>query len=125
MKFYGKTIDGQLFITGDLKNYLKSLNGDFEIKVTKTKDIRTLEMNNLYWWWMTLLSEESGYTKSELHNYFKTKLLCEIEEGVNKESVINCKSTADLNVKEFSHYLQEVGRIAAENFSYYLPDRFP
>ena len=125
MKFNGRTLEGKVTLNGDLNAYLKTLDGSWEIKVTMAKDIRSAEMNNLYWWWLSILSHESGYTKNELHNYFKTKLLCVLEDTVNGEAVIDCKSTSELSVKEFAHYLQEVGRLAAENFSCYLPDRFP
>lgn len=123
MKFYGNNTDGITTIKNRTKfiEYLDSIRGDFEIKVTPTKDIRSLEMNNRYWWWLSLLSDFSGYTKSELHNYFKTRLLC-IEDMLMGEKVINCKSTSELTIKEFGEYLINVGRIASESFSYYLPE---
>lgn len=124
MKFYGTVKDGEVRVKGDVREYLKTLEGDFEIKITPTKDIRTLEMNNLYWWWMGLLSEHSGYTKHELHNYFKTKLLCEVDT-INGEIVLDCESTSDLTISGFAHYLQEVARLAVQNFEYVLPDQLP
>lgn len=124
MKFYGSNIDGKLSVDARLSEYIKSIDGNFEIKVTKIKDIRTAEMNNLYWWWMKILSDETGYTKNELHNYFKNKILC-VEDQINGETFLDCKSTADLTIKEFSEYLLQVGKLGAEKFSVYLPDRLP
>ena len=121
MKFYGTTTGGVASIPDDFYRGIEKIDGAFEIKVTAAKDIRTLQMNSLYWHWIGLLSEYSGYTKKELHSYFKTKLLC-MEELVNGEKIIDCQSTTDLTIKEFGHYLQEVARLAVENFNYVLPD---
>ncbi len=122
MKFYGEVKEGKIHIGPEFRDYIEKLEGGFEIRVTRTKDIRTLEMNNRYWWWMSILSEHSGYTKKELHNYFKTKLLCEVDT-VNGETMMDCESTSDLTVAGFAHYLQEVGRLAAQNFNFYLPEK--
>lgn len=123
MKFYGTITKGKLKVN-DLRraiDYIKDIDGEVEIRVRPTKDIRSLKMNNLYWRWLGLLSEESGYSKKELHNYFKTKLLC-IEEKFLDEYVINCTSTSDLSVKDFSIYLRDVVQLASENFHFALPD---
>lgn len=122
MKFYGSTKQGRTIITNrdQLLEHLKSIEGDFVLKVTATKDIRTLKMNDLYWFWLSLLSEESGYSKRQIHNYFKNELLC-IEDEVKGEKIMDCRSTSDLTIKEFSEYLLNVGRIASESFSFYLP----
>lgn len=122
MKFYGKTKEGKTTVDSALRGYLEALDGDFEIKVTLTKDLRSLKMNNLYWLWLTILSDESGYLKSELHAYFKNKLLC-FFDSVNGEQILNCPSTSDLTIKEFQTYLINIGRLAAENFNCVLPDQ--
>lgn len=123
-KFYGSSKSGEVVVNNSdgMKSYLKSIEGDFEIKVTPTKDIRTLQMNNLYWGWLTALSDYSGYTKQELHNYFKTKLLCENDQ-INGEIIINCQSTSDLTIKQFGAYLEDVCRISAQNFEFILESR--
>lgn len=100
---------------------MQSLDGNIEVRVRPTKDIRTLAMNSLYWLWLTVISESSGYTKRELHSYFKTKLLC-VEERVLDEYIIDCGSTSDLSVKDFSAYLEGVARLASENFHVVVPD---
>lgn len=121
MRIYGEIVDGVPKIKNldAYKQFFSGLeNGEgFELKLTKTRDIRNLEMNNLYWAWLNELSLHSGYTKSELHGYFKEQLLCK-ETMVNNVSVLDCESTADLTIKEFSHYLSEVARLAAQNFSF-------
>lgn len=123
MKFYVENQKGKLIFNDfkGIKTYLKSLDGNIEIRVRPTKDIRTLAMNNLYWLWLTAISDSSGYTKRELHNYFKTKLLC-VEDKVLDEYIIDCGSTSDLSVKNFILYLEEVARLAAQNFHVVLLD---
>lgn len=122
MKFYGRTVDGQYHIS-NFETFEEYLNGlqEFEIRVIPTKDIRTLKMNNLYWWWLTLLSNECGHTPRELHKYFKSKLLC-TTLLINGEETTDCLSTSDLSIKEFQLYLQNISRMSSEIFGFYLPD---
>jgi hypothetical protein len=110
----------------DLQGYQKFFDSlkegeEFELRIRKVKDSRTAKMNNLYWLWMSDLSEFSGYTKTELHNYFKKELLC-VESKVNNQTILNCESTADLSIKDFSNYLKQVTRLSAQNFSFVLRD---
>jgi hypothetical protein len=128
MKFYGKMEEGKpkIYNIDNYKGFFATLQeGDeFEIKLRKVKDIRNLEMNNLYWMWLGQLSDFSGYTKRELHSYFKQELLCH-ETQVNGEAVHDCLSTTDLSIKEFSKYLDEVARLSAQNFHFTLSKTLP
>lgn len=123
MKVYGEISEGKpvIFNIDGYREFFSKLDEkeQFEIKLTKVKDIRSIQMNNLYWAWLADLSLHSGYTKRELHNYFKEQLLCK-ETTVNGVHVFDCESTADLSIKEFSHYLSEVARLAAQQFSFVL-----
>lgn len=121
MKFYGKIEDGKPKIAENYKEFFDCLEeGEaFEIKVTRSKDIRNLKMNNLYWLWLGQLSLFSGYSKRELHNYFKQELLCH-EVQIKGETILDCLSTSDLSIEEFSHYLDEVARLSSQNFSFIL-----
>lgn len=125
MKFDGKIIDGKPKIS-NLDKYQKFFEAldegdEFEIKVVANKDLRNHKMNNLYWLWLTQLSNFSGYTKRELHNYFKQELLC-IESSINGGNYLDCKSTSELSIAEFSDYLKEITRLASQNFSFVLVD---
>lgn len=126
MKFYGvkKEDKPKIFNSKDYSAFFDSLqNGEeFEITVTKVKDIRSHKMNNLYWWWLSIISDNSGYTKKELHNYFKEELLCE-EKIVNEKTILDCKSTSELTNQEYVKYLNEVNRIATQHFNCFLPDQ--
>lgn len=126
MKFYGKKVDGKPKIINS-KEYLEFFDSlqdgeEYELTVTKVKDIRSAKMNNLYWWWLSIISENSGYTRKELHNYFKEELLCE-EKLVNNKIILECKSTSELTNQQYVKYLNEVNRIATQHFNCFLPDQ--
>lgn len=125
MKFYGKKQEGKPQISNveDYKKFFDSLQeGEaFEVTLIKSKDIRNLKMNNLYWWWLSILSKDSGYTKKELHSYFKEQFLCK-ESKINGKIVLDCESTADLSTKDYITYLENVSREAIQNFNCFLPD---
>jgi len=125
VKFYGKKQEGKPQISNveDYKKFFDSLQeGEaFEVTLIKSKDIRNLKMNNLYWWWLSILSKDSGYTKKELHSYFKEQFLCK-ESKINGKIVLDCESTADLSTKDYITYLENVSREAIQNFNCFLPD---
>lgn len=124
MKIHAIKVNGKL----DFKNkeridkFIENLKEGEGVQISflLSKDIRRLEMNNLYWLWLGIISNDSGYTKKELHSYFKEELICE-EAEINGKIIHNCPSTAELSVKDFSFYLQEVARLAVQNFNVVLP----
>lgn len=124
MKVYGKIVEGKPKIQNAVKLreffYELKEGEEFQVTLTSSKDIRNLEMNNLYWAWLSELSLHSGYTKRELHNYFKEQLLDCHESQINGRHILDCQSTSDLTIKQFSHYLDEVARLASEHFNFVL-----
>lgn len=122
---YGQIINGKPKISNREKmdTYLESLpeGAQFELIVSPIKDFRSLKLNRTYWMYLTMIGDELGYTKHEMHDYFKAKFLCEITQ-VNGEDILTCKSTSDLSTREFCEYLESIFYLCAENFSIVLPD---
>lgn len=123
MKIHAQKINGKLEYKKErVEKFIEALKEGEGVQISflLSKDIRRLEMNNLYWFWLGIISNDVGYTKKELHAYFKEELLCE-ESEVNGRLVHNCPSTSDMSIKDFSSYLQEVSRLAVQNFNVVLP----
>ncbi len=94
---------------------------------------RSVEQNNLYWEWVKIICETTGYTKAELHNLLKEQFLVPILLRDDKEYADSLRTwsvlrshrevkaaddlaklikkmvtTTHLNTKQFSEYLSEV-----------------
>lgn len=94
-----KTIDKLMEIIPE-KGYVFSLK-------LKRKN-RSVAQNCLYWMNLLYISEETGISRYDLHEYFKNKYLrCGIF-FVFGVKLTKCRSTRDLNVAEFSEYLDSI-----------------
>ncbi len=104
-----------------------------EIAVTLHQKDRSLAQNSLMWSWITIISNEWGWTKDEVHEHFKKKHLVRIyerdEEGFSamiqavrlvhtkgmkqeakamEKAIIRLTSTAAATVKQFTEYLKDI-----------------
>lgn len=101
---------------------LKSLEGCLVfVEVNKYYPKRSIQSNRYYWAVLNNLveriSEHTGYTTEELHYTFKDMFLkkdfTNVITGEIKQGV---QSTAKLNSKEFSDFVEKVIRFSAEKF---------
>lgn len=97
----------------------------YEVSIKPYKSNRSIAQNRLYWHWISELSDQTGYEKDALHEYFKKyKLSVELVEifGVVQ---VKARSTASLDTKQFTEYLQQIENFAVENgFSLTFPDYY-
>lgn len=66
---------------------------------------RSLEQNALYWKWITIISNEIGYSKEEMHEIYKEKFLLKIFCRDDKEYMEMAKSIAALKPNNKKEYL--------------------
>ncbi len=122
---YGSVKDGKARIPDRQKidEYISNLpeGSQIELIVSPIKDFRSLKLNRTYWMYLTIIGDYLGYTKSEMHDYFKAKFLCHFIE-INGEETLVCPSTSDLSTKEFCEYLEAIFQLCAEKFTLVLPD---
>lgn len=122
---YGKVEEGKGKITELVKMnaYFSNLpeGTQFELVIAPIKDFRSLKLNRTYWMYMTMIGDELGYTKHEMHEYFKRKFLSETLE-IGNELIFTSKSTADLTTKEFCEYLESIFYMCSSQFNIILPD---
>jgi hypothetical protein len=116
-----------------LRNWKES--EPWEVIVRPYKADRSVSQNSLYWMWVTVVSNEIGLTKEEVHEDLKKRMLvpiyerdepgyCEMvnslrklyTEGFREESkelhkqIVRLTSTTSATVKQFAEYLTEIER---------------
>ena len=69
---------------------------------TPLKDTRSVNANALYWLRNTQLSEATGYTKNEIHEYVMTQSGYFKETAVFDKIILMRESSAKLSTHEFS-----------------------
>jgi len=110
-----------------------------EVIVKEHKKDRSVAQNRLMWNWITIIANELGMTKEDVHEDFKKRLLVPIYErdddgyaeminairkiysdGFKSEAlkmhnhIVKLTSTTAATVKEFSEYLNEIEKDSIE-----------
>jgi len=103
------------------------------VTLEKQKLTRSAAQNRLYWMWIGIIAQELGYSKDEMHEIYKERLLWPIlirdsdefaelnsriravfEAGMKLEAaelrkhVIGMLTTTKLTVQQFTEYLREI-----------------
>ena len=116
-----------------------------EVEIREWKKNRSAAQNSLLWKWLTVIAAELGESKDEVHERYKEKLLVPIlrrddpdfaamigsvnavhargmkaEAGALKKEIIRLTSTTDMNVHQFTEYLNDI-EIDARNLGIILP----
>ncbi len=85
-----------------------------EIKVKRK--IRTLPQNALYWCWLDIISQDTGFTSEELHDTFKAMFLTD-----NTRQIPIVRSTTVLDTEQFTKYLNKIEDICFQKLNIKLP----
>ena len=106
-----------------------------EVTVKDYKQDRSVAQNSLMWLWITIVADEWGWLKEDVHIYFKRRLLVPIYERDNEgyatmihavrrvhthgfkeeaktmsDQIVRLTSTTNADVKQFTEYLNEIER---------------
>ena len=111
MKSFGKIINGKLTLNNErsFKDKLIEFEGkEVEIRIKVRTNNRSKEQNSLYWKWINILSNETGFQVEEMHELVKYKFLQ--RNVVNNDGVeeVILKSTTTLTVSEFNKFMNDV-----------------
>lgn len=90
------------------------------VEVKPHKRNRSLAQNRLYWMWLHVMSEYTGYDDQELHLTCREQFLGYEPITIRGERVFTLKSTTELTVRQMTDYLNRVARLA-----YYLEVTLP
>lgn len=106
-------------ISGALKKYIGQLqNGKYSVTIKRWRPTRSNAQNNYYWMYLKIVSDDSGHTSDELHEYFKRKFLKAERKTILGEEIRLPGSSTNLNKLEFGEYIikiEELTGILAPN----------
>lgn len=127
ISFYGRVnADGVLegIPKKKLTNELLQFKGKgVELIIKRRKRSRTHQQNKLYWVYCTIIGDELGYTKDEIHSILKYKFLKEQKTDENTGLVFDfIGSTAQLGVEQFMNYIESIFKFCAEELNIILPE---
>ncbi len=92
------------------------------VRVDKPVKSRTLPQNRFYWFYLRVISKETGNNEEDLHAFFRQKLLpkkfIKIVGKKGTYEIEDYKSTTKLTKLEFSEYLEKICAITGVS----LPD---
>lgn len=101
----------------ELKDAVRNLSdGYYAIVIKEWKSKRSLDQNALYWKWITIIGEELGYYKNEMHEtfldaYAPVQTIRDLEGKPKQKSV----RSSQMTVKQMSDYMMQIEQFAAEN----------
>jgi len=108
MKIYGRVNNGKLISTLNEKSLNIFEGEEVEIRIRVRSNNRSNEQNSLYWKWIEILSNDLGYTKTELHELIKYKFLKRESKNKDGETTVVIKSTSTLTIKEFNEFMNDI-----------------
>ncbi len=92
-----------------------NINGrKLSVEIKEYRKNRTNSQNRLYWSWINLFSQHTGYSSDEMHEQFAVQFLGIEDRIVKGEKLRMAKSTARLKVEEFSQYMLKIELVAEE-----------
>ena len=105
-------------------DYILKLNPEkkYLMEVSVKRDNRSVDQNKLYWLWISCISEETGNDKDTLHELFKQMYLGSDERIALSRQVSVRRSTAGLDTKEFTGYLDRIQTFANTELGINLPN---
>jgi methylphosphotriester-DNA--protein-cysteine methyltransferase len=112
-----------------VQSYIETLETQkgktFNVSVKLERKSRTIDQNRLMWLWLACIADETGYSRSELHEIFKEQFLGIDEKRYSiGKFTAECrlvKSTAGLDTAQFTHYLDRINAFAAAELGIRLP----
>jgi len=124
MKAFGEIKRGKLILNNkqQFQDQLVALEGkDVVIKIVERGNNRTKDQNSLFWQWVDIISNETGYTKEETKELIQYKFLQ--RERLNEEGYTETylKGTQTLSKKEFTDFMNEVSYWSSNTLSISLP----
>lgn len=126
LEYFSNIKDGKMQRNTALQiaNDIKHFEGKrIHLTIEKLKSKRSTQQNKFYWVLVTILANEIGYDKMEMHDLIKFKFL-RTEKVFEKTGEIfeYLKSTTELNKTDFADFIGSLQRWSAETFNVILPD---
>ncbi len=91
-----------------INNCVAQIRNSLGMTVTIKKEKRSLDQNALMWMLLQVLSDYTGDTTDDLHERLKVSFLGVERRTVKGIDLVVPKSTASLNTKEFTEYIDKI-----------------
>ena len=126
LTYFGKVDDNGKLTIHDRKGFdaylcnFKSKDVTIDVKVKRSK--RSIQQNSFFHSWVSLLSEFTGYTKSEMKEILKNEFLKVEKVNEKTGSIYQCtRDTSSLNKMQFADFCTEIQQWAESEFGVRLP----
>lgn len=123
-RFPATNKNGKLSIHGkeQFQLWLSTMPEEIDVVVMKKRKPSRSNQQNKSLWGITyaVISQETGYTPEEVHDFCRAKFLSTWEE-INGEEIQRIKSTTELNTQEFEDYQSKIRQWASMKLSIYIP----
>lgn len=95
-------------------NFIQSLGlkRTYSVEIKEYRKNRSNAQNRLYWSWLHIIADTTDNDANDLHEMFKGRLLGVTEKMVLGRMAIIPRSTATLNTKQFTEYLEAIELVA-------------
>lgn len=102
----------EIYDKTELNTWLQKHEGQ-EIKfgITPVLDKRTIPQNRLYWLYLGIISEETGHSPEELHEFFKHRFLPWRITTIYNTPLQIRGTTTELSVAGFSEYMERIQQL--------------
>lgn len=117
MRFAAKIENKSLkyFEIDRMKKYLSTLKDGqmLSIEIDKQKKNRSTSQNSMYWAILSEISNETGHSSDELHDFFKNKFLPRRYIKIGKSKLRAIPTTTNLTTLEFTEYIENIKAFTA------------
>ena len=122
MKRFTITVENKSKVVQRILEFLMALNCEKPkiVVIDERKESRRSCQNRLYWKWVSIIGDDIGYERKDMHDVLVYDILGMITKTIHGKEVKSLASTHDLKVGEFSDYMERVNRFAA-NLGINLP----
>ena len=95
----------------------------WDVTIEPHKAKRSLPQNSLLWDWYTIIGNDIGYTKDEVHDLLREMFLPweEIELKGVKRKRLTSTSSDEFKTKHMAAYMEQIDRFAASELGIILP----
>ena len=122
MKRFTLTAENRAEVIPRIGEYLRALNCESpqNVVVDDRKESRRSCQNRLYWKWVSIIGDEVGYERQDMHDLLVYDILGMTTKTIHGKEIEALPSTHDMKVGDFSDYMERVSRFAA-NLGIRLP----
>ena len=103
-----------------LKDFIDKNTKRYLVIIKKPESLRSVVQNRYYWFMLTLIQDDTGNDKDDLHVYFGERFRRKTKE-INGEMVEFTQSTTKLTTLETEDYYTKIRVFASQEFGIFVP----